>query len=81
MAKYRLEIFEPAAGAVEPVLRHRVTIDANDDGAAAAKAIERYEDEARSMTIAGSVLAGFVLYDGKRVVLERRRPIRSERGN
>ena len=66
MARYQLEIFEPLADA-PPAIRHRIIIMADSDDTAIAQAISWYRD------LAGfTKLAGFVLYDGLKVVFERR---------
>jgi hypothetical protein len=66
MARYQLEIFEPRPDA-SPIIRHRIAITADDDDAAIAQAMSWYRD------LAGfTKLAGFVLYHGPKVVIERR---------
>lgn len=67
MRSYRLEVFEPHEG-IEPVLRHRREFQAASDAEAIEVAKSRYR------IFSGDVkLAGFVLYDGERVVYERSR--------
>ena len=65
MAKYQLEIFEPRPDA-SPAIRHRIIITADSADVAITQAISWYRD------LAGfTKLAGFVLYDGLKVVFER----------
>jgi hypothetical protein len=75
MARYKLEIFETLQSTLEPVLRERRDIAAKDDSAAIAGANRRYDELATALVEAKAAvtLAGFVLYDGFRVVHERRR--------
>jgi hypothetical protein len=75
MARYKLEIFETYEMTIEPVLRERRDISAKDDPAAVAEANRRYEELAKALDEAKAAvtLAGFILYDGFRVVCEHRR--------
>jgi len=69
MPRYRLEINEPREGQREPSLREtHPSPELADDQAAIKWAHGVYDDLAKDVP-----LAGFVLYDGKRVVHERSR--------
>jgi hypothetical protein len=68
MARYQLEIFNPYQG-MEPVLKQEIC--AADDKAAVIEANRRYDELAEDVK-----LAGFVLYEGTRVVSERPRWMR-----
>jgi hypothetical protein len=58
MARYRMDIFEPRAGHVEPSLRERHHFEACDDQAAITEAKQRFYSIAAQLT-----LTNFCLYD------------------